>query len=93
MDSTGGYDGDEGGLLKEAAMHFTRIVRDRLYITNDLPLQQLESEWYDAVELWSKNKRDYDILEHAYKLISQLIIQAANQSVPKTAIQRLAFWK
>lgn len=92
MDAKGDYIGEEGKRLKEAAMHFTRIVWDRLYVTNDLPLKELEAEWYTAAKLFSKT-HDYDDLLKAYTLISQRIVRAANRSVPKTTIRRLKFWK
>jgi hypothetical protein len=66
-----------------------RIMRDRLYITNDLPLDEFAKRWSQAVARYAFRLK----LDEEFMYISGEIIAAANRCVPKTSMQRLKFWK
>jgi hypothetical protein len=65
-----------------------RVMRNRIYITKDLDLVELSQDWMIALRI--SNLGD---LHQEYCRLSQRIIDAANRSVPRTAFQRLRFWK
>jgi hypothetical protein len=78
----------------------SRLFSDRLFITNDLPLDSLRESWRKAMEgyCYSDGRlltdyTDYSIFDREYVRIKDIIVAAANRSVPKTAMQRLMFWK
>lgn len=67
-----------------------RIMRDRLYITEDLPeLDDLSNCWSQALATYALR----DKLELEFTNIRKAIIDAAKRCVPKTTLQRLRFWK
>lgn len=79
-----------------------RLFSDRLFITNDLPLSDLRESWRKAIKSYSYSECDWTIgsqyspiadLDSDYERIKEEIVAAANRSVPKTAWQRVMFWK
>jgi hypothetical protein len=74
-----------------------RIFSDRIFITKDLPLPDLERSWRNATSKYNdadprleKTREDFD---KEYERIKDTIVAAAHRAVPKTPIQRLQFWK
>lgn len=79
-----------------------RVFSDRLFVNNDLPLQELQRAWSKVMEYYSYTMDGWDIearlnpvatLDKEYDRIKDAIVAAASRSVPKTAMQRLMFWK
>jgi len=92
------FDGEKNKRLAEAVKRFTCVVRTRLYIAKDISLEQIQREWMAAVTQWREvdnyqSEAEFKNLFVLYERIRHRIIEAANRSVPKTAMQRLAFWK
>jgi len=79
----------------------SRLFSDRLFIANDLPLDSLRESWRKAMKDFCYNDplltnvpySNYSIFDREYVRIKDAIVAAANRSVPKTAMQRLKFWK
>jgi hypothetical protein len=66
-----------------------RIMRDRIYIANDLPLEEIAKRWSIGSDLYRTPMRihgDYDEIRTA-------IVIEANKCVPKSTLQRLRFWR
>ena len=78
-----------------------RIFSDRIFITNDLPLLDLQKSWrkamndYSYAGAWSigTEATPVTVLDREYCRIKDEIVAVAKRSVPKTAWQRLAFWR
>jgi hypothetical protein len=80
-----------------------RFFSDRLFITNDLPLDTLRESWSSAMKYYSYNQKSRisetnnqfinEEFDREYDRIKNTIIAAAIRSVPKTTWQRLMFWK
>jgi hypothetical protein len=78
-----------------------RIFSDRIFITKDLPLLDLQKSWRKAMEDYSNAEpwtlgtlpTPVTVFDMEYDRIKDEIVAVANQSVPKTAWQRLMFWK
>jgi hypothetical protein len=73
----------------EARANALRVFRDRLYISDDLPLEPFATQWDHTSTLYM----DLRIVRRDYEEIRTAIISAANKAVPKTTMQRLQFWK
>jgi len=78
-----------------------RIFSDRIFITKDLLLLDLQKSWHKAMEDYSyaepltlgTSSNPATVFDTEYDRIKDEIVSVANQSVPKTARQRLMFWK
>jgi|ERR1035438_901698 hypothetical protein len=78
-----------------------RIFSDRIFITKDLPLLDLQKSWHKAMDDYSfagpwtlgTLSTPASVFDTEYVRIKDEIVAVANQSVPKTAWQRLMFWK
>jgi hypothetical protein len=78
-----------------------RIFSDRIFITKDLPLLDLQKSWRKAMKDYSYAgpstlgtlSTPVTVFDTEYGRIKDGIVAVANQSVPKTAWQRLMFWK
>jgi len=95
---------NEGDQQRDASIFLAqddsvRIFSDRLFITKDLPLQDLQESWRKAMgdfsyrQAWSIGSHPSEGFDREYKRIKDEIVAAASRSVPKTAWQRLMFWK
>ena len=77
-----------------------RLFSDRLFITNDLPLDAFRESWRKAMENYSYSQGltigapygHFTSLDGEYARIKDEIVAAANRSAPKTVWQRLMFW-
>ncbi len=76
-----------------------RLFSDRLFITNDLPLNTLRESWHKVMEVYSyaqgsgSTYNHFKTLDEEYGRVRDAIVAAANHSVPKKARQCLMFWK
>ena len=73
----------------EARANALRVFRDRINISDDLPLEPLATQW-DHTSTLSMDRR---IVRSDYEEIRTAIMNAANKAVPKTTMQKLRFWK
>lgn len=77
-----------------------RAFGDRIFITNYLPLHDLQQSWRKAMDEysfagpWSIGiaTTPASVFDREYSRIKNQIVAAAIRSVPKTPWQRLAFW-
>jgi hypothetical protein len=76
-----------------------QLFNDRIFITRDLQLQELKESWRNAMEVYSyaqgtgSTYNHFKTLDEEYTRITGQIVAAANRSVPKTAWQRLMYWR
>lgn len=79
-----------------------RIFTDRIFIASDLPLAKLRISWRDVMYDYSytgtawkvgPTETPWTAFDKEYDRIKDVIVSAANRAVPKTAWQRLMFWK
>jgi hypothetical protein len=78
-----------------------RIFSDRIFITRDIPLLDLQKAWRKAMDDYSNTMAwsistsfsPAHIFDEEYYKIMNEIVAAANRAVPKTAWQRLMVWK
>lgn len=77
-----------------------RLFTDRLFITKDLPLNDLQDSWRKAMEDYSYAQgtvigpySHFKNFDGEYDRIKDAIVAAATRSVPKTSRQRLIFWR
>jgi hypothetical protein len=69
----------------EARANVLRVFRDRLYISDDLPLGPLAQQWDHTSTL----SMDLRIVRNDYEEFRKAIIDAANKDVKKTIMQKL----
>ena len=81
-------DADMQKSYAEANANALRVMRDRLYITTDLPLEDFVTKWNNTFSGMQPR-----VIRNEYEEIRTAIIDAANNSVPKTRTSRLQFWK
>lgn len=81
---------DEGEQRESAKIQpeVYRMFRNCLYICDDLDLRAPSNDWLVALQ-----SNDLGVLHTSFDEVSRTIVQAANRSVPKSAFQRLHFWK
>jgi hypothetical protein len=77
---------------RDSVDNLARVARSRLFIVEDLQLDKMLGFWSSAIESYFE-LRDKSAFHSEYKILSDLIVKAAAHSIPKTAIQRLQFWK
>jgi len=77
-----------------------RIFSDRIFITIDLPVLELQTSWYKAMDDYSYagpwslgTPSPMDHFQQEFNRIRDHIVSAASRAVPKTVWQRLMFWK
>jgi hypothetical protein len=87
-----GLNHSEEKRYKGSVDNLARVVRSRLFIVEDLQLENMLGLWSLSIERYFK-LRDESAFNSEYKLLSDLTINAAARSLPKTAIQRLKFWR
>jgi hypothetical protein len=85
-------DPDDMNTLRAAQDKATRTFRDRIYVVKDLDLIQLSNRWIMAMQHYER-RSEAQRLHDEYGAIRDEILAAANRAVPKTTLQRLAFWK
>jgi hypothetical protein len=75
--------------------HSLRIFQDRIFIVHDVNLLALEKRWVAAIVKYREDKSSGSVatLYSDYEAIRDEIVKAANRAIPKTAWQRLQFWK
>jgi hypothetical protein len=82
-------DSEELRRLENAKVDALRVSWDRVFIVNDLPLNEIGNRWSRALGLYANRGQ----LDEEYARIGRSIVDAANRCVPKSAFQQLQFWR
>ena len=73
----------------EANANALRAIRDRIYITSELPLKEFAIRWSHASTLYMQPDR----VSKEYEEIRTAIVDAASKCIPETSMHVLKFWK
>jgi hypothetical protein len=82
-------DPDDQRKLDNVVIDALRVMNDRIYVADDLPLEEFGDRWSRACSLYAQRKQ----LSEEYAKISGTIVDAANRCVPKSTIKRCLFWR
>lgn len=82
---------DEKQRARLAEERSVMVMRDRLYIEDDLPMEPLVKEWMKALAAYAQN-RDFEPFKTCYKALHGRIVDAANRCAPKKPLKMLFSW-
>jgi hypothetical protein len=83
---------EEKNRLSTASMNFYKVMRDRIFVVEDLPLSDMRRRWFRVFKEYGEVKK-LDRVDEVFQEVTDIIVEAANRCVPKSTGQRLKFWK